>query len=257
MPIIKNPELKAKYFFIFFEKNLLLTCNTELLTKNDFIQILKTVSHSHIYLDTDTDSIFTEIYNTNDIANYKAIQIRESFCIFSREQTIAIARSKALINWLNQMQFCPSCATKLQLSHKLSCLCCSKCNKEYFPRIEPAIIVLVHKNNQILLARHRMRNQDIYTCIAGFVEAGETLEQAVHREVKEETGLTITNVTYKGSQAWPFPDQLMLAFYADYKEGEINIQKDELTEARWFDKDKLPNIPSQGSVAHNLIFNKF
>ncbi len=97
-----------------------------------------------------------------------------------------------------------------------------------------------------------------YSCIAGFVEQGENLEQAVHREVYEETGLKIKNLRYAGSQAWPFPDQLMLAYYADWESGQIKIQEEELESAEWFSYEKLPSpLSPPGSAAYNLIFNQF
>ena len=101
------------------------------------------------------------------------------------------------------------------------------------------------------------RNTDVFSCIAGFVELGESLEQCVAREVREETSLEIKNIKYVGSQSWPFPDQLMLAYTADYDAGEINVQEEELSEAKWFRRDNLPSIPKAGSVAYNLINGKF
>ena len=108
-----------------------------------------------------------------------------------------------------------------------------------------------------MLARHVQRNQDIYTCIAGFIEAGESAEEAVSREVKEEVGINVKNIKYKGSQGWPFPDQLMLAFTAEYESGTIKLQEDELSEAKWFSKENLPATPLPGSVAYKLINSLF
>ena len=107
--------------------------------------------------------------------------------------------------------------------------------------------------NEILLARHLQRNQDVYACIAGFMEAGETAEHAVRREILEETGISVKNIHYLGSQSWQFPDQLMLAFTAEYESGEINVQKEELIEAGWFDRNNCPATPQPGSIAYRLI----
>ena len=130
---------------------------------------------------------------------------------------------------------------------------CQNCKKMHFPRIEPCIIVVVEKDGKILLARHIHRNQDIYACVAGFIEAGESAEQAVERELFEETGIKVKNVTYRGSQSWPFPDQLMLGFTAEYQSGEINIQKEEIADAQFFDPNNLPPSPKEGSIAYRLI----
>ena len=119
--------------------------------------------------------------------------------------------------------------------------------------LAPCIIVLISKGKQILLARHVQHTSDIYTCIAGFIEAGESAEEAVIREVHEEVGLTVKDIRYRGSQAWPYPNQLMLAFRAEYVSGDITVQKEELSEAAWFTRDALPPIPLPGSAAHRLI----
>lgn len=132
---------------------------------------------------------------------------------------------------------------------------CPECRNLIFPRIEPCIIVLVSRDDEILLARHVQRNQNIYACIAGFMEAGETAEQAVAREIMEETGITVRNIRYYGSQSWPFPSQLMLGFTAEYESGEIKLQEDELSDAQWFHRDNCPASPPPGSIAYRLIHN--
>ena len=127
-----------------------------------------------------------------------------------------------------------------------------------FPRIEPCIIIAVHnRQGKVLLARHTYRNTSMHACIAGFIEAGESAEQACRREVFEETGLSIKNLVYKGSQSWPFPDQLMLGFSAEYESGELKLQKDEISDAAWFDPENCPDSPPPGSIAYKLIHNLF
>ena len=97
----------------------------------------------------------------------------------------------------------------------------------------------------------------MYTCIAGFMEAGESAENAVKREVKEEVGLNIKNIRYRGSQSWPFPDQLMLGFTAEYESGELKLQKEEIADAQWFDRDNCPASPKPGSIAYRLIHEEY
>ena len=122
-----------------------------------------------------------------------------------------------------------------------------------FPRISPAVIVLVERGKKVLLARASRFTEDIYSVIAGFVEPGETLEETVAREIKEETGIEVKNIRYFGSQPWPFPDSLMIAFTAKYAGGEIKIDGEEIVEAKWFAADQLPNIPGKISIARSLI----
>lgn len=164
-----------------------------------------------------------------------------------------MARAKALLEWRRDAHFCGRCGSPLQESAQFTAMECPKCGNLIFPRINPCVIVLVSKGDKILLARHAQRNQDVYTCLAGFVEAGETIENAVHREIMEETGIRVKNVKYFGSQSWPFPAQLMFGFTADYESGEITPQPDEIAEAAWFDRNNHPATPQKGSLAYSLI----
>ncbi len=125
-----------------------------------------------------------------------------------------------------------------------------------YPRISPCIIVAVRKGPEILLAAHRRHYQaddPMYTVLAGFVEAGENLEQCVAREVFEECGIRVRNVRYVASQPWPFPHSLMMGFTADYESGEIKVQDDELVAADFFAADRLPRLPPHGTIARRLI----
>lgn len=185
------------------------------------------------------------------------IQMREYFASRPESDGAVAARMKGLLNWRKNTAFCPSCGAALKDHPSENARICPQCNKVHYPRIEPCVIVVIKKGEEILLLRHKQRNQDIYACLAGFVETGENLEQALIREVREETGLEITNIRYAGSQSWPFPDQLMVGFYADYKSGDIKIQEDEISDAKWFRRDNLPNCPGRGSISWRLIHFDF
>jgi NAD+ diphosphatase len=130
---------------------------------------------------------------------------------------------------------------------------CTQCGKEVWPQLAIAVIVLIHKGDEVLLVNARNFRTHFYGLVAGFVETGETLEEAVHREVKEETGIKITNLRYFSSQPWPYPCGLMVGFNADYVEGEIHLQRSELAKGGWFRKDNLPTIPEKLSIARKLI----
>ena len=184
------------------------------------------------------------------------MELREYFATHGEEENVVAARHAALRNWNERLKFCSACGVALPPVNEDTTECireCPICHTQHFPRIEPCIIVVVEREGKILLARHRQRNTDIYACIAGFVEAGESIEHAVRREVREETGLEITNIRYRGIQSWPFPDQLMLGFTADYASGEINLQKEEIIDARFFSRDDLPKHPRPGSISYQLI----
>lgn len=186
------------------------------------------------------------------------MELREYFATHSEEENVVAARREALRRWNERLKFCSVCGeplTPVNIEAEECIRQCSTCGTLHFPRIEPCIIVVVEKDGKILLARHRQRNSDIYACIAGFVEAGESIEHAVRREVREETGLEIKNLQYKGSQSWPFPDQLMLGFTAEYASGEIRLQKEEIVDAAFFSRDALPPHPRPGSISYCLIHN--
>ena len=171
----------------------------------------------------------------------KRIPYRSLFITEPAEYASIVARAVLLLDWLYHTKYCSSCGSRLYLSITETALEC------------PCIIVLISKGEQILLARHVQHTSDIYTCIAGFIEAGESAEEAVAREIREEVGLTVKNIRYRGSQGWPYPNQLMLAFRAEYVAGDITVQQEELSEAAWFTRDALPPIPLPGSAAHRLI----
>ena len=181
----------------------------------------------------------------------------ESKKISGAELAGLAARAKGLLNFKNEKRFCAKCGGVLKDDPYFTALSCTECGKQYFPQLEPAIITLVSRGDELLLARHKKSTEGFFSCIAGFVEMGETIENAVVREIKEETNLKVKNIRYVGSQSWPFPDQLMLAFRAEYESGELKIQEDEIMEAGWFKRDNLPKIPSPGSVAYNLIHGDF
>ena len=136
---------------------------------------------------------------------------------------------------------------------ELNALRCPGCGLTAFPKISPAVIVLVEKEGKLLLARGRRFALPFYSVLAGFVEPGESLEDTVHREILEEVGIRVKNVRYFGSQPWPYPDSLMIGFTAEYAGGEIKEDPEEILDAAWFAPDDLPSIPGKVSIARKLI----
>jgi NAD+ diphosphatase len=162
-------------------------------------------------------------------------------------------RALSIVNWDNTHQFCSHCGSRAERRSDILARQCLMCGHTKFPRISPAVIVLVERGKRVLLARGSGFKEELYSVIAGFVEPGETLEETVTREIKEETGIDVKNIRYFGSQPWPFPDSLMIAFTARYAGGEIRIDGEEIMEAKWFAADRLPNIPGKISIARSLI----
>lgn len=140
-------------------------------------------------------------------------------------------------DWYISHEFCGRCGTPTQIDEKDMMLKCPSCGQVHYPRIAPAIIVAISKENELLMAQHSYHDTIRYALIAGFVEPGESIEEAVHREVLEEVGIKIKNLKYMKSQSWPFPNSLMLGFTAEYESGDIKVDGDEIVKAKWFKKD--------------------
>lgn len=165
----------------------------------------------------------------------------------------AASRALGLLNWHAAHGFCGTCGGPMEEHATDMARKCAACGHMEYPSLAPAVIVRVEKEGKILLARHVQRIPDLWTCLAGYVELGESLEDCVRREVKEEVGIEVDTVCYAGSQHWPYPNQLMVGFTAQWKAGELKLQPEELSEARWFDVADLPKIPPKGSMAYRLI----
>ena len=165
-----------------------------------------------------------------------------------------IAGKAVLVNdWYISHRFCGRCGTPTQLDEKDMMLKCPNCGQNHYPRIAPAIIVAIRKGNELLMAKHSYHDNIRYALIAGFVEPGESIEEAVHREVLEEVGVKIKNLKYQRSQSWPFPNSLMLGFTAEYESGEIKVDGDEIVKAQWFKKDEIIRYGSDISISDWLI----
>lgn len=155
--------------------------------------------------------------------------------------------------WESTSGHCPRCGTPTERIEGEWGKKCPQCRYEHYPHLHPAVITLVRDGNRVLLARKREFAPGRYALVAGFVDNGESLEGCVAREVKEEVGVDVTDITYVGSQNWPFPSQLMVGFVATYAGGEVRVDPDELEDARWFPCDALPNRPSRHSIAGFIL----
>ena len=183
---------------------------------------------------------------------YEMCGLRQSYYKLSHEDYLKAGKCHELLYWDQNTKFCGVCGGPMRFDTDISKKC-EHCGKEVWPQLATAVIVLVRKDKEVLLVHAKNFRTDFYGLVAGFVETGETLEEAVHREVMEETGLHIKNLKYFASHPWPYPCGLMVGFIADYDGGKIHLQRSELSKGSWFDKDHLPQIPEKLSIARQLI----
>lgn len=188
----------------------------------------------------------------NDNPRYEMCGLRPSFYKLKRELYLKAGKCHELLYWDDNTKFCGVCGGQMKMHTDISKRC-ENCGKEVWPQLATAVIVLIRKQEKVLLVHAKNFRGNFFGLVAGFVETGETLEEAVHREVMEETGLKINNLKYFGSQPWPYPCGLMVGFSADYESGDIKLQRSELAAGSWFSKDNLPTIPEKLSIARKLI----
>ncbi len=168
------------------------------------------------------------------------------------EGTYRIAgRAAQILNWARTHRFCGRCGAETNRSRTEFAMICPRCGLTSYPRISPAVIMAVLRGDRILLGRRK--GSQVYSVVAGYVEAGETLEEGVKREVMEEVSVEVDNIRYFGSQPWPYSSSLMVAFTADWVWGEIQEDGVEIEEAHWFSAQELPRIPRPGSISRKII----
>ncbi len=179
--------------------------------------------------------------------------LREIYGRLDEELFWISTRAIQIVEWDKTHQFCGRCGAPMEAKKDERAKECPQCGLLHFPRLAPAIIVLIQRGRQLLLARSHRFPSGMHSVLAGFVEPGETLEEAVVREVREEVGISIKDIRYFGSQPWPFPHSLMLGFTATYDSGEITLKDPEIEAAGWFTAGNLPPLPGKISIARKLI----
>lgn len=184
---------------------------------------------------------------------YTLANMRSLFVNTDLTAASTLIRVKHLLHWQIATRYCGYCSGKLRPDERLVMKKCDTCREEIYPYFSPAVLVCVQKDDQILLARSPHFPPGQYSVLAGFVEPGESAEMAATREVKEETGITITQPQYFGSQPWPFPHNLMIGFEAHYVSGSLILQEDEIEDAQWFSANNLPPLPHKASISRQLI----
>ncbi|MBQ7396120.1 MAG: NAD(+) diphosphatase [Lentisphaeria bacterium] len=181
------------------------------------------------------------------------LEMRSAFTMIPPGSCYALCRAKSLLEWKKRRNFCGACGAALVPSENDIAMKCPVCKEPFYPQLAPAVIVAITKDDKILLAHNFRFQERVHSLIAGFVEAGESIEQAVAREIYEETHLNVCDLRYVSSQSWPFPNSLMLGFTAKYHSGTLELDGTELECANWYTPDDLPQLPEKGSIARMII----
>lgn len=199
-----------------------------------------------------------DVPDGEDPSSGAAVDLRRYHGVAAEHEWLAAGRAVQLVDWARTHRFCGRCGTPTEPAATERAMRCPACSLSAFPRLSPAMITLVTRgapgpDQEVLLARGVQWPVPMYSCLAGFVEPGESLEAAVVREVREEVGVTVASPRYFGSQPWPFPNSLMIGFRADYVDGGIVCDPTEIADAGWFGRGDLPMIPPTISIARKLI----
>ncbi len=238
-------------YFIFSGFDLIVTEDNKLVTDSSpFSEHIENILNIG---SLDNTPCFVAEYSGEIPAGFKTEHLRTSYTILG-DNLFEIARyAFHMVHWHKTSKYCGKCGAPTEIHSKENAKICTQCKYVMFPKISPAVLIAIVRDNKILLAQAKSFTRPIYSTLAGFVEPGETLEECVHREVFEEVGIRVKNLNYFGSQPWPFPDSLMVAFTAEWDSGEISLSEDEMVDAGWFDKDSLPPQPDSRSIAKRLI----
>ncbi len=184
---------------------------------------------------------------------FELTELRASHALLAEQFFRSAGTARQQIDWIQTHRFCSRCGVPTERHAGHAAMACPDCGQLHFPRLAPAVIVLIQRGREALLARSPHFTPGVYSTIAGFLEPGESLEECVHREINEEVGVRVTNLRYFGSQPHPFPHSLMVGFIVDWESGDIRLDEEEIEDARWFTPETMPDLPRPMSIARALI----
>jgi len=255
---VQEVEGQKSYWFIFNQNKLLVKiennkCTIPLLESLDKLEIFPVRTQ---YLGTlQGHPCYSAEVSSDSIApsGMDFSELRPLFGALDEDIFFLAGKAIQIVKWDQTHQYCGRCGSHTEELPGERAKKCPKCGFISYPRISPAVITAVLKDDKILLAHNKNFAGNMYSLIAGFVEAGETLEECVQREIIEEVGIKVKNIRYFGSQPWPFPNSLMIGFVAEYESGEISVDGVEIEAADWYHIDNLPELPKKLSIARVII----
>jgi NAD+ diphosphatase len=224
-----------------------------LLDDTDVISLSIDLIVKYLVKSHDNTSVYVSCVHHKNVQGYQWLSLRNLLEQLSEDEFQTAGRALQVLRWHFDHQFCGRCGQPtLQHSQDLA-KSCVHCSVDFYPRLSPCIITLITRGDECLLAWHTRSKEEKYSCLAGFIEMGESPEQTLEREVMEEVGLRVSNIRYVASQPWPFPGQLMLGYFADYADGDIQVDQEEIRSAHWFHYNQLPKIPPATTISGRLI----
>ena len=250
--------MERKYWFVFCKGDLLLEKTSDgrytIPYQEEAPTPLKEWTNVHTITPFGDDDVRTYTIDgpVTDNPRYEMCGLRATYNKLPHELYQIAGKCQEILYWDANTRFCGVCGGPMKMHTEISKRC-THCGKEIWPLLATAIIVLIRREDKVLLVHARNFRGKFFGLVAGFVETGETLEEAVVREVHEEVGIKIKNIRYFASQPWPYPCGLMVGFTADYVSGNLHLQRSELDDAGWFDRDHLPPVPDKMSIARQLI----
>jgi NAD+ diphosphatase len=256
---IHQPEGDRPERWFIFYKNLLLVRQTAVGPQVPYrtsVEGIAGLPEERHYLGTfDDDDCFTlDVGQMIELpAGYEFVNLRALAADIDDDMFMLAGRAAQILHWDRQSRFCGSCGKPTSWKEDERAKKCGTCGNVIYPRISPAIITAIIRDDRILLAHNRNFPANRYSVIAGFMEPGEEFEDTIEREVFEEVSIRVKNLRYFASQSWPFPDSLMVGFVCEYADGEIKVDGVEIDDADWFSRDNLPDIPNTTSIAGRMI----
>ncbi len=257
--IVPEPSEPNKKWWFIFKTGKLLVRNNGLAAEIPFFEEPSEIGVStkfDLYLGTlDGYGCYAAVTDA-EVSPQEGLEFREIrplFGVLNDDILLLSFKAKQLAEWSRISQFCGRCGAHTGPKPDEMAKICPQCGLVAYPRISPAVITAIIKDDSILLAHNYKFVNNRYSLIAGFVEPGETLEDTVRREIMEEVGIKVQNIRYFASQPWPFPDSLMVGFTAEYESGDITVDGVEIRDAAWFKSGSLPELPDGMSIARKII----
>jgi NAD+ diphosphatase len=255
LPAVRPPDSSTPlaWCFAFVEGQFLLPDAEPSVLRPESLDALVGMAESRHYLDRLDDVDCWALRLRSAPAGWRPVALRAAMMQFPELLSGIAGRAAQVLEWERAHRFCGVCGTPTVAHDSERSRLCPACRHVAYPRLSPAMMALVWRGDELLLARSPHYAPGMFSALAGFVEAGESLEDCVHREVAEEVGVRVRTLSYYGSQSWPFPHSLMVAFTAEWSSGDIVPQESEIESADWYRIDALPGVPPRFSIAGHLI----